>query len=57
MSNTISKKLNLKQLNNKLSFVQDYFFFFYWGFFYWSAGLLKLQKYGETDKCQVAVSF
>ena len=57
MSTTSSKKVIQKQLNNKLSFVQDYFFFFYWGFFYWSAGLLKLHKYGETNNYQLVNSF
>lgn len=45
MSITSSKKSIMTQLNNALSLVQEYFFFFYWGFFYWSAGLFTFEKY------------
>jgi len=48
MSNTSSKKSIMTQLNNALSLVQEYFFFFYWGFFYWSAGLFTFQKYARN---------
>ncbi len=40
-----SKKTIMRQLNNTLSLIQEYFFFFYWGFFYWSAGLFAFEYY------------
>lgn len=40
----LSKKSILKQLNNMINLVKDYFFFFYWGFYYWNAGLFAYNK-------------